>query len=362
MLKVAISVIDDIADTNGTTVRARSVAKILRGEYKIFIVTRASSPPDVELLTSLGIGDNQVKIVRPEKTKAWNLKLIPLVLRNRFDCVYCVGDLFGFITYCLLSKITGHKLVFEAQSLGHKETEQLSKVRAFIYLLLETFIGETADAIIALSDDAYRFYAKLNRHVSLIPAFVDCSSFQGDRRCRNVRGKVVGLIGPFDSVFNKDQMRFLYANLEKFDKRIRFKVIGRCDGVLTGNKIEYTGYLKSHEEYVAALCQLDALLVPTRVATFGPKTKILEAMACGTPVFATPPSVVGLDYVTPGKDILVFSENELVSMVNKLVFDEQHMSRVARDARNTVERCYDEAIHGSEIVSVIRGLTNHCVR
>jgi len=358
MFRVAISLIENIATTNGTTVRARRVIRILKEKFEVLVVTRASYI-DRKFLRSLGIKKENLNLVNPERTKLWNFKLIPFILHNRIDCVYCVADIFGFITYYLLSKFFGYKIVFEAHGLAHKEIEQVSRIKSIIYYILETFIGCKADVIIALSGITYRFYLRFNENTYFIPVFINVKQFKRlGKESKNVAEKVVGLIGPFDLLPNKGQLDFLYTNLDKFDKRIRFKIIGKCDKRLTNSRIEYTGYLESAKEYVRAICQLDALLVPVRIATFGPKNKILEAMACSLPVFSTPKATVGLDFAKHNKDLFVFEEYELADKLNSLIFNNELMKKIGNSARMVVEKYYSEAANSRKIVRILEKITN----
>lgn len=358
MFRIAVSVIDNITNTNGTTVRARSVIRLLKGKYDVLLITRASSIND-RVMSSLDLRKDAIKLVRPGGTKFWNLKLIPIILHNRFHVVYCVADIFGFFTYYLLSKILKFKIIFEAHALAHKEKEQTSKARAIIYFLVETFIGKNANAIIALSGVTYSFYLRLNKNTFFIPIFIDDKLFKNcSKKGGSVREKVVGLVGPFNIVPNKHQLDFLYANLDRFDKGIHFKIIGKCNRRLTNNRVEYTGYLESLEEYVRALCQLDALLVPVRIATFGPKNKILEAMACSLPVFSTPKATVGLDFAKRDKDLFVFEEYELADKLNSLIFNNELMKKIGNSARMVVEKYYSEAANSRKTVRILEKITN----
>ncbi|HML02331.1 MAG TPA: glycosyltransferase family 4 protein [Candidatus Bathyarchaeia archaeon] len=353
--RIAISVIEDISRTNGTTVRARGIIKILRKQYKILIIERAAST-DSRFLASSKINKNEILFIGPRGTKLWSLKLITTLVRNRFNCVYCVADMFGFVTYFLLSRLFKYKVIFEAHALAYKEIRQVSKVGAIFYLFLETFIGKNADAVIALSGVAFRFYNRLNGNVFFVPVFVDDQLFRsGIVKQRKKMKKVVGLVGPFDIVPNKYQLDFLYSNLDRFDERIRFKIIGKCDRRLSDGRIEYAGYVGSTELYLRILRQLDALMVPAKIATFGPKNKILEAMACGVPTFTTPEGIVGLDFARPNENIFVFENDDLVTKVNENLFNENSLEKIRANARETVKRSYSKRTLKAKILQVLKG-------
>ena len=90
-------------------------------------------------------------------------------------------------------------------------------------------------------------------------------------------------------------------------------------------RISYTGYLSDFQDYVNQIARLDAVLVPAQFPSFGALTKVLEPMACSVPVFTTPAGLVSFDHVTPGEDILICDESELVAKVNESLFDDDLM-------------------------------------
>ena len=142
------------------------------------------------------------------------------------------------------------------------------------------------------------------------------------------KGKIIGLIGAFvHKGINTSALDFLYRNIDEFDERIKFVVIGACDYKIQNERIEYTGYLNDVQDYVDRLTRLDAVLVASRYYTSGPLNKILEPMACSVPVFTTPVGAVGLDHVTAGEDIFICDESEIVAKVNESLFDVELMER-----------------------------------
>jgi len=120
--------------------------------------------------------------------------------------------------------------------------------------------------------------------------------------------------------------------LQNFCDKIKIKLIGRCDYKLVNKRIRYTGYINRFEDYVAQLLSMDAVILHHKPLDPGPYTKIIESMSCGLPVFTTPEGIIGLDYVTPGKDILVFNMKNLVDGVNDLIFNDNLMKKIGNNA------------------------------
>jgi glycosyltransferase involved in cell wall biosynthesis len=360
-MKIAISSLSDISMDDGTSVRAKRVFELLQKEgYDCTLLIRG---------TGQSKADN-MEVIKP--SKLWNFQLIPVVLKNRFDCVYCSDDLWGFFTYFALSKLYNFKIVFEAHGILSLEREQqvpdpspIDTVRLMALKWRETFAIKHADCIIALCSDIYRHYATFNKRIFLVPVFVDETRFkrrENKAECsEDDQGKTVGLIGPFaqDTDINTYTLDFVYKNIDKFDERIKFTVIGECAyKQIRSERIQYVGYLKKFQDYVDQLTILDAVLVASTFPTSGPLNKILEPMACSLPVFTTPVGALGLDHVTSGDDIFISEESELVTQVNESLFDSDLMEKVGKNARRTIEKHYGVEVNKGKLIAALEQLSS----
>jgi glycosyltransferase involved in cell wall biosynthesis len=358
-MKIAISSLSDISMNNGTSVRAKRVFELLQKEgYDCTLIIRGKGQSKAD----------NVEVIKP--SKLWNFQLIPVVLRNRFDLVYCSNDLWGFFTYFALAKLYNFKIVFEAHGILSLEREQwlpdpspIDKVRIKMLKLREKFAVKHADCLIALCSDIYKHYATFNKRIFLVPVFVDETRFkprENKAPCSDDdEGKTIGLIGPFaqDRGINTYALDFVYRNMNKFDERIKFTVIGACDyKQIRSERIHYIGYLKNFQDYIDQLTLLDAVLVASGFPTSGPLNKILEPMACSLPVFTTPVGAVGLDHITAGEDIFICDESKLVAKVNESLFDVDLMESVGKNARCTVETYYSTAVNNEKLIRVIEHL------
>ena len=352
-MKLAICVLGDISKNDGTTVRAKRVYDALKASCDCTLITRSEMQNLPEGVVEVG----------PVRTKLWNFKLVPVILKNKFDVTYCSNDYFGYVTFFLFSKLRPAKLIFEAHGILSLEKKAKSKTLLSglivrIYRRLERFIMGHSDHVVALSSDIYNYYKRFSREISLIPVFLDESSFKAGESIANRPEKenqqrTVGLIGPFDRFsLNLPGLDFLYRNIDAFDGRIRFVIIGDCDRRLANGRFTYTGYL-ADEDYVEQLTRLDAVLAPAKIATFGQLNKILEPMACSLPVFTTPIGAIGLDHVSHGNDIFIFNEEELVERVNSLLFDIDILHSVGERARSTIEKYYSKTTNEKKLKAVM---------
>lgn len=348
-MKIAVSVLGNIFEDVGVVVRAKRIFELLKERYDVTMIIRANE------------SDNHLKnviIVKPTGTKLWNLKLIPVIMKNRFNCIYCAGDWFGFITYYLFSKIYRYKLIFEAHAIFSEEAKATRHSRLFVKLsqILEKFAVKHADYVIVVSDDILKFYKKYNKNIDLIPLFTDEDAFKKNKEVDKYKVKTIGMIGPFYNARNKGFLDFIYNNLARFDNRINFVVIGRCDKKIENERIMYTGYLDSIQDYVNQLSRLDAVLVHKVYLITGPYTKVIESMSCSLPVFTTPKAMVGLEHANNRRDILVFKENELIDKINKLIFEDELMKEIGKNARITVEKYYSKKANERKLIDIIENL------
>jgi glycosyltransferase involved in cell wall biosynthesis len=223
----------------------------------------------------------------------------------------------------------------------------------------EKFVIKHADCIIALAEDISRYYGRLNKCIFIVDNFIDEKQFKPQKSSRkrvsdDKERKNVGLIGPFaQNHINNYFLDFVYQNIDRFDARIKFIVIGQCDYRITNERISYTGYLNDFQDYVNQIASLDAVLVPAKFPSFGALTKVLEPMACSVPVFTTPAGLVSFDHVTPGEDIFICDESELVAKVNESLFDDDLIESVGKNARCTVETYYSTAVNNEKLMGVI---------
>jgi glycosyltransferase involved in cell wall biosynthesis len=351
----------DISSNAGTSVRAKRVFEVLQKKYDCTLIIRGERDSKFD----------NVEVIRP--SKLWNFQLIPVFLKNRFDLVYCSNDFWGFLTYFALAKLWTCKVILEAHGVISLEREErypdpslIDKVRIKMFKWREKFVVKHADCVIALSQDICRIYSKFNKRIVIVQNFVDEKQFKPEKNLRqrisdDKERKNVGLIGPFFQKYDINRnflvsnyfLDFLYQNIDRFDPRINFTVIGQCDYKVTNERISYTGYLSDFQDYIDQLRLLDAVLVPSKYSSFGALTKVLEPMACSVPVFTTPAGLVSFDHVTPGEDILICDEAELVAKVNEYLFDVELMGRVGKNARNTIEKYYSKTANSEKLIAVI---------
>ena len=360
-MKVGIFVCsyDVLEDRRGMAARAKAIFEIFQKGHNATLVAKANKRR---------MSDNIIGV--KSKTILWPLKLIPILLKNKFDYIYCVGDWTSFIVYYIFSKIRKYKIIYEATGFIAEEVRIRKKAEISelvetklplkFYQIMEELVIKYSDYIITEAEYLLEFFKKYNEKISIIPLFVDEDIFKKHEELNNYKIekdiKTVGLIGPFDTPLNKAYLDFLCANFDRFSDKINFKLIGVCSDKIEKERITYTGYLESIQDYAEQLCSLDAAVIVHKPLNLGPYTKIVECMACSVPVFTTPAGIMGHDHVKPGRDILVFEEEELVDKVNELIFDDELMNKVGKYARVVVEKYYSKSANERKLADILEQL------
>jgi glycosyltransferase involved in cell wall biosynthesis len=344
-MRIVIPLFNNVMANDGTVVRTLRVAQLIEKGHEVTLVTRSKRKlrDTAKGIEMLGLRF----LIRLAQSVWWNLKLSFLLLTKKADIVYCSNEYFGFPSIYVWSKVRGYSIIYEAHDILSQLAIQLRWPSALVklFLFLERFIVRNVDYLVALAPNILEHYSTYNARTALIPVFVDTDQYRPLSKSPGSRDfKRVGIIGPFviNDARKKEHLHFLYSNLEKFDRRLRLVVIGQCSERIQHERIEYTGYIDSTEAYADLLARLDAVIVPEKTATTGPLNKIIEPMSCSVPVFTTPQGMVGLYWVESHKDLLVFEENELVSKMNELIFDNAFMAQIGSNARVAVERYYSK--------------------
>lgn len=200
----------------------------------------------------------------------------------------------------------------------------------------------------------------LERHKNKIlpegARFIDISRYTA-KKTLNERKNVVGFIGRLRK--EKGVVEFVNSIplVVKENKDVEFLIGGsgdllgwvkeECKRIENGNniKITITGFI-SEEAIPECLNELKLLILPTAHAE-GLPTIILEAMACGTPVLATPVGAIQ-DVIKDGETGFILEDNSPACIAENVMRALEHpnLERIVGNARALVERefTYEAAV------------------
>jgi glycosyltransferase involved in cell wall biosynthesis len=159
------------------------------------------------------------------------------------------------------------------------------------------------------------------------------------------RDRVVGFVGRLDE---EKRVRALAAVAKRLPEDVTFRFVG--DGPLRDSleatlaeeratgRVEFTGWV-DHEDVPAELNRMRLLVLPSQ-PTEGLPTTILEAMACGTPVCATPVSGVP-DVVRENETGLLLEDTDpdvLAADIETAI--DGDLAELSRRSRELIETTY----------------------
>ncbi|MCX5801655.1 MAG: glycosyltransferase [Candidatus Eisenbacteria bacterium] len=177
-------------------------------------------------------------------------------------------------------------------------------------------------------------------NVRVVPNGVDLEKF---RPCEIKPGNIVSFVGHLGVPHNVDAVLHFYDVIFplvlKEWPECKFQVVGpsahRSLLPLKGDsRVVMTGFV---EDLNASLSSSSVFVAPLRYCA-GLQNKVLEAMAAGVPVVATPCVNEGLG-AEPGEEILLASDpNAFAEKVVSVLRDASLRNRIAANARKFVER------------------------
>ena len=220
--------------------------------------------------------------------------------------------------------------------------------------LLERVDFHLADAIVTytpgmaeqldLGSFSGKLYANGARHV-------DVDRFRPSRPMAE-RDVVVGFVGRFAE---EKGVRVLAEVAGRLPDGVTFRFVG--DGPLRpwleatlrdeirDGSVEVTGWV-DHDRVPDEVSQLRLLVMPSK-PTEGLPTAILEALACGTPVYATPVSGIP-DVVREGETGFLMTDSDPATVAEEIerILDDADLASVSEAGRKLVEReySYDAAV------------------
>ena len=257
-----------------------------------------------------------------------------------------------YVLPMLCAKITGKRTVLIVTG----STSESSK-NAYGRMLFGMGRGVIFEAMSCRLSDQIIVYSKssvyqmnLSKYKNKIyngARFVDDNKFKVEKELKK-RGKLLGYIGRFSK--EKGIMNFVDAipMLLRKDKGIEFLLVG--GGLLTDkiketleengvyDKVKLTGWIP-HDELSKYLNELKLFVLPSY--TEGLPNVVLEAMACGTPVLATP--VGGIpDVIKDGETGFIMEDNTPECIARNIirVLNHPNLDEIVKNARKRIEEEY----------------------
>ena len=220
----------------------------------------------------------------------------------------------------------------------------VNKIRSW-----EKHYWQETDQLIVMSNEDKEFIAKeLGRDdkIAVVANGVDNSWFDQIKR-QKTKVPTILSVGTFKWLPNKEAVEFLvekiWPKVKEKIKDVRLEIVGNAPSQkvinygLNDPNINVAGQV---EDIRFAFKSADLLLAPV-FSGKGTRYKILEAMACSTPVVASQIAVEGLD-VENGKHVLTSNNaQELAALTVKVLTDQKLWQKLSKNGKKFVQDNYD---------------------
>ena len=254
----------------------------------------------------------------------------------------------GLLLPMLTSKLFGKKVVLVLAGFPVRSAEYQKNALTNLLGILERISLLFSNKIIVYSENIAR-ERRLEEYQSKLSVahkhFLDFNSLKLKKKIED-RGNLVGYIGRLDE--EKGVLNFIEAIPIVVGTRRDIGFIVGGDGDLSSriedflrekmieNKVRMMGWIP-HENVQDCLNELKLLVVPSY--TEGLSNIMLEAMACGTPVLATPVGAVP-DIIVNGKNGFLLENNSAECIAKNIleILDRKDLSEISENGRRTVEK------------------------
>jgi len=254
----------------------------------------------------------------------------------------------GLALPMLAAKLLGKHVIIASTGSGLKVARAQGDPLAKASAVLQAITHRLSDRIIVYSErlvEEHRLWKYKDKISIAHKHFLDFSKFRIERRL-DERDDVVGYVGALSKA--KGISNLLEAIPMVLERRNRVQFLVGGDGELRTSVEQclsgdsFCGNAKSvgwipHDELPKYLNELKLLVLPSY--TEGLPNIILEAMACGTPVLATPVGAIP-DVIRDGETGFIMENNSPECIAENIIraLDHPDLEQIARNARALVER------------------------
>ncbi len=210
---------------------------------------------------------------------------------------------------------------------------------------------------------------KISVATDLIPNGVDTKHYVPTKTKKYSKPTVV-FLGNFRYFANTDAAFFFVKNIwplitSQIDAHLYIvgpllpkgiqRMLSNDVAKLNSENITVTGFVE--EDIKKEILTKSWLSVaPIRIGS-GTKLKILESMAIGTPVVATPVGIEGIEAINNNSVLVGESPQQVANMVVKLLKNKPLREKVSKNARKLVENVYEWEVIGNKLDGIYRDLT-----
>jgi glycosyltransferase involved in cell wall biosynthesis len=229
-------------------------------------------------------------------------------------------------------------------------------------IYLTPFHGKKIKKLIAMSQHVIvgnsflKDYAiQFNPHVTVVPTVIDTDRYS-PKKDHRLQGELnVGWMG---LAYNLPYVKKLEETLQELKKEIgNFKFIVICSKRLELDGVDTIFKSWSYDEEIEDIRRLDIGIMPLVDDAWAMGKcglKVLQYMACGVPVVASPVGVNN-EIISDGENgFLAATDTEWLEKLSHLAHDEKLRRTMGRKGRETVEKYYSLKLWGPRVARLYK--------
>ncbi len=267
--------------------------------------------------------------------------------RHDYDLVHCFGAISVYEFHPLFARLPNVITPYESHALYLESAARQGQLRARLRLPIarrfESFMFTPYDRTVVISDADQAMLQTLQPalHIDVIPNGIELERFK--TRHQEREAATLLFVGNYEYPPNQDAVRVLVEQVlpqlrEALpDARLQLVGVNPPDWMraLANDQIEVTGSVPDVRPYLA---RATVFVCPLRIGA-GLKNKVLEALAMGIPVVATPLSVDGI-HVQHGESAIVAPVDRIAEETLRLLRDDALRERLSLKGRALTEAEY----------------------
>lgn len=289
--------------------------------------------------------------------RAYVKRLIKLTTLHKYDFIWVQYELFPYLPCEWLLRLTKTPIITDYDdAIFHQYDQHQSPfVRALLGRKLQSLLRR---ADMAFCGNAYlqAYVAQYCKHTAIIPTVVDVAHYAPRPRVDLVVPPKVGWVGsPSTWGYCKPLAPILSTLVAQ--QTVQMLVIGANHAANTALPFEYRTWDESRE--IADIHGMDIGIMPIPDAPWARGKcgyKLIQYMACGIPVIASPVGV-NCEIVQHGVNgLLASTPEQWHAAIKQLAGDADLRNRMGQAGRKTVEERYSIQRYGQEIARLIHAV------
>ena len=274
---------------------------------------------------------------------AYGRRIKSLRQADRFDLAIAYGDLLPFLPGWLERQLLQIPFVYDC------DDAFFLKYRSGRLRLLQPLLGTKADRLMAAAvavtagNAGLATYARrFNSSVALLPSVVDTDRFRPAELSRAESSGAPFTVGWIGSPSTAPYLHLLIEPLQQLGRvlPVRLLVVGGPALAITGVEVIEQSWSLEQEVFLIQQFDVGVMPLPDTPWTRGKCAyKLIQCMACGIPVVASPVGA-NVEAVPPSCGLLAASSQQWLAAFRLLAADPELRLRLGAAARRWVEQHY----------------------